>query len=119
MAPDDVETVSQFWEHIATNSIGIIVTMIAFWFALARNMVTKNELLNMKNDVMDIIKAHCPYVQDKPLIMERLTSNKENQALFLNMLNRNTEVMNKLELQIATLSKTLEALENRIDRHQI
>jgi len=48
--------------------------------------------------------------------MERLASNKENQAVLTNMLQRNTEVMNELKVQIATLGKTLEALEERIER---
>jgi hypothetical protein len=44
-----------------------------------------------------------------------LNSNKENQAMFANALQRNTEVMNELKVQIAMLSKTLEALESRIE----
>ena len=36
--------------------------------------------------------------------------------LFLRALNKNTEVMSELKVQIAMLSKTLEALENRIER---
>jgi hypothetical protein len=32
-------------------------------------------------------------------------------------LQRNTEVMNELKIQIATLGKTLEALEDRIERN--
>jgi hypothetical protein len=48
--------------------------------------------------------------------MERLAVNKETQAALTNMLQRNTEVMNELKIQIATLGKTLEALEERIER---
>jgi hypothetical protein len=48
--------------------------------------------------------------------MERLASNKETQAAFASALQRNTEVMNELKIQIATLGKTLEALEDRMER---
>jgi hypothetical protein len=48
--------------------------------------------------------------------MERLNSNKENQAAFANALQRNSDVMNELKVQIGILGKTLEALEERIER---
>lgn len=104
------ETIIHFWENIATTSIGIIVTMLGFWVAIGRNMVTKAEVLAM-------IETQSPYVHDRQFIMERLNSNKENQAAFAMALQRNTEVMNELKVQIATLGKTLEALEDRIERN--
>jgi hypothetical protein len=104
------ETIIHFWENIATTSIGIIVTMLGFWFTIGKNMVTKSE-------VIDIIKNESPYSQDRQFIMERLAVNKESQAAFASALQRNTEVMNELKVQIATLGKTLEALEDRIERH--
>lgn len=63
-----------------------------------------------------MIKNESPYNVDRQFIMERLASNKETQAALTNMLQRNTEVMNELKIQIATLGKTLEALEERIER---
>ena len=104
------DTIIHFWENIATTSIGIIVTMLGFWVAIGKNMVTKAE-------VTEIIKNDSPYLQDRQFIMERLAINKETQAAFANALQRNTEVMNELKVQIATLGKTLEALEDRIERH--
>lgn len=103
------ETIIHFWENIATTSIGIIVTMVGFWVAIGRNMATKAE-------VVELIKTQCPYSQDRQFIMERLANNKESQAAFAMALQRNTEVMNELKIQIATLGKTLEALEDRIER---
>jgi hypothetical protein len=103
------ENIIQFWESVATTSIGIIVTMIGFWVAIGRNMATKAE-------VADMIETKSPYSQDRQFIMERLAINKETQAALTNMLQRNTEVMNELKIQIATLGKTLEALEERIER---
>ena len=103
------ETIIHFWENIATTSIGIIITMIGFWVAIGRNMATKSE-------VAEMIETKSPYNQDRQFIMERLAINKETQAALTNMLQRNTEVMNELKIQIATLGKTLEALEERIER---
>lgn len=103
------ETIMHFWENIATTSIGIIVTMLGFWVTIGKNMVTKAEAI-------ELIKTQCPYSNDRQFIMERLAINKESQAAFANALQRNTEVMNELKVQIATLGKTLEALEDRIER---
>lgn len=104
------DTIIHFWENIATTSIGIIVTMIGFWIAIGKNMATKAE-------VAEMIETKSPYNQDRQFIMERLAINKETQAALTNMLQRNTEVMNELKIQIATLGKTLEALEERIERN--
>ncbi len=104
------ETIIHFWENIATTSIGIIVTMIGFWVAIGRNMATKSEVSHM-------IETQSPYNVDRQFIMERLASNKETQAAFAFALQRNTEVMTELKIQIATLGKTLEALEDRMERN--
>lgn len=103
------ENITHFWENIATTSVGIIVTMIGFWVAIGRNMATKTEVAHM-------IENQSPYNQDRQFIMERLNTNKETQAAFAQALQRNTEVMNELKVQLATLGKTLEALEARIER---
>jgi hypothetical protein len=103
------DNIINFWESLATTSVGIIVTMIGFWFAIGRNMTTKAEVAHM-------IETQSPYNVDKQFIMERLNSNKESQTAFALALQRNTEVMNELKIQIATLGKTLEALEERIER---
>lgn len=102
------ETIIHFWENIATTSIGIIVTMIGFWFTIGRNMATKSDVLNM-------IETQSPYVHDRQFIMERLNVNKETQAAFAAALQRNSDVMTELKIQLATLAKTLEALESRIE----
>lgn len=103
------DTIIHFWENIATTSMGIIVTMLGFWVTIGRNMATKSEVSHM-------IETQSPYLHDRQFIMERLASNKENQAAFSMALQRNSDVMNELKIQIATLGKTLEALENRIEK---
>jgi hypothetical protein len=103
------DTIIHFWESVASAAIGIIVTMTGFWVMIGKNMATKSEVAHM-------IETLSPYVHDRQFIMERLASNKETQAAFANALQRNTEVMNELKIQMAMLSKTLEALEDRMDR---
>jgi predicted RND superfamily exporter protein len=102
--------INEVWKYIATTSLGIIISMVGFWFTVARHMITKAE-------VVEMLETKSPYLQDKHFIMERLAVNKENQAQFALALQRNTEVMNELKIQLATLGKTLEALEERIERH--
>ena len=97
------------WEYVATTCVGIILTMIGFWFTFGKNLPSRSE-------VCDMIENKSPYAQDRQFIMERLAINKETQAAFASALQRNTEVMNELKIQIATLGKTLEALEDRIER---
>ena len=103
------EQLLHFWENLATTSVGIIVTMIGFWVAIGRNMATKAEVLVM-------IETQSPYIHDRQFIMERLAVNKETASAFANALQRNTEVMTELKIQIATLGKTLESIEYRIDK---
>lgn len=98
------------WQIIASTSIGIIVTLVTFWAALVRHIVTKSEIENL-------IQTHSPYLQDRQFIMERLASNKENQTAFATALQRNSEVMNELRIQMTILTKTLETLEDRIDKN--
>lgn len=98
-----------FWQSVATVSIGVIVTLVGFWVGIGRKIVSREEISEM-------IKNDSPYNQDKQFILERLATNKESQHALTTMLQRNTEVMNELKIQIATLGKTLEALEDRIER---
>ena len=103
------ETILHFWENIATTSIGIIIPMVGFWVTVGKNMVTKLE-------VIDMIETLGPYNNDRQFIMERLANNKEMQTAFALALQRNTEVMTELKIQIAMLGSTLEALEYRIEQ---
>jgi hypothetical protein len=103
------DNVINLWQNLATTSIGIIITMLGFWFTIGRKMATIAE-------VCDLIETKSPYIVDRQFIMERLATNKETQAAFAMALQRNTEVMTELKIQIATLGKTLETLEDKIER---
>jgi len=103
------ENITNFWQSLSTASLGIIVTLIGFWVGVGRKIVSREQIIEM-------IKTESVYNQDRQFIMERLSMNKENHTIVTNMLQRNTEVMHELKVQIATLGKTLEALEERIER---
>ena len=99
--------VTNFWAHVASTSIGIIITM-QFFGNLIRHMVTKKE-------VAGIVENQSQYTRDRSLIMQRLEENKQMQEQFSKALWRNADVMNELKIQIATLGTTLTNLEERID----
>ena len=99
---------SHVWQIIATTSIGIIATSVTFWASIIKNIVSKAEILSM-------IENHSPYIQDKQFIMDKLASNKEMLSALASALQKNSEVMTELKLQIMVLAKTLEALEKRIE----
>lgn len=103
------EQILHFWQSLATVSIGIIVTLVGFWVGVGKKIVTKEEISRM-------ILNENPYSKDREFIMERLATNKETQAALSITLQKVIEVMNELKIQIATLGKTLEALEERIER---
>lgn len=103
------EHIINFWQIIASGSVSVVITLITFWLGIGRKIV-------LKDQISEMIRLESPYTQDKQFIMERLASNKETQTVLTNTLQRNTEVMTELKIQIATLGKTLEALEDRIER---
>jgi hypothetical protein len=103
------DTIIHFWQALATVSFGIIVTLVGFWVGVGKKIVTREQIAEM-------IKTESVYNQDRQFIMERLSTHKEDQKTISLMLQRNTEVMHELKIQIATLGKTLEALEDRIER---
>ena len=94
------------WQNIATTAVSIVITLIGFWAGVVRHMATKQ-------DVCELIENRSPYVKDRQFIMERLAVNKEIQGQLSIALQKNSEVMNELKVQIATLAKALEALEKQ------
>jgi len=104
------ESIVNFWQSVASVSIGVVITLIGFWVGIGRKVVTKEEISKM-------IHNDSPYCQDRQFIMERLATNKETQIALSVTLQKVIEVMNELKVQIATLGKTLEALEERIERN--
>lgn len=105
----DPNTIGNFFENLTTSMFMIIISLIGFWTTFIKGLVTRKE-------VEEMIKIQTPYAQDRQFIMERLNSHKEDTNILFRALEKNTEVMTELKIQIATLGKTLEALEDRIER---
>jgi ABC-type bacteriocin/lantibiotic exporter with double-glycine peptidase domain len=105
----DPSTVGGFFENLTVSMVSVIIALIGFWTTFIKNLVTKKE-------VEDIINNQSQYVKDRQYIMEKLSDTKETNTTIFKALEKNTEVMNELKIQIATLGKTLEALEDRIER---
>lgn len=101
--------ISNFWQVVATTGLGIIISFVIFWATVVRTMVTKEE-------VCELIQNRSLYGQDRQYIMEKLAANKEMQNQLSVALQKHSEVMSELRIQIATLAKTLETLEDRMER---
>lgn len=112
MNDHDPNTLGSFFENLTTSMVSIIIALIGFWTTFIKNLVTRNEVEKM----IEKNASQSAYVKDRQLIMERLNSNKEMQNILSKTLEKNTEVMNELKIQIATLGKTLENIETRIEK---
>lgn len=108
---DNPNTVGHFLENVTTSMLSVLIALFGFWTAFVKNLVNRQEVEKMVSSSL----LNSEYSKDRQFIMERLDMCKETQAQFAQALQRNTEVMSELKVQIATLAKTLENLENRIE----
>ena len=107
----DPNTVGHFFDNFTTHMASVIIALIGFWTTFVRNLVNKKE-------VEEMIAAQSQggqYAKDRNFIMERLNDSKEATNILFRALEKNTEVMTELKINIATLSKTLDNLEKRIE----
>jgi len=105
----DPNSLGHFFENFTVSMVSVVIALIGFWTTFVKNLVSRK-------DVQDMIQNQSQYMKDREFIMDRLKDHKEDSATLFRALNKNTEVMSELKVQIAMLSKTLEALENRIER---
>jgi ABC-type bacteriocin/lantibiotic exporter with double-glycine peptidase domain len=108
--PTTVHTLGPLFENLTTSMISILIALVGFWTTFIKNLVTKKEVAEMLSSSLE----HSQYVKDRQFIMERLNTHKEDTNILFKALEKNTEVMTELKIQIATLGKTLEAMEKRI-----
>jgi septal ring factor EnvC (AmiA/AmiB activator) len=105
----DPNSLGHFFENFTVSMVSVIVALIGFWTTFVKNLVSRKE-------VQEMIQNQSQYGRDREFIMDRLKDHKEDSATLFRALSKNTEVMSELKVQIALLSKTLEALEHRIER---
>lgn len=107
----DPNTVGGFLENLTVAMVSIIITLIGFWTTFVKNLVSRKEV----EEMIDKNANQSQYVRDREFIMERLNSHKEDTNILFRALEKNTEVMQELRIQMATLTNTLESLEKRIE----
>jgi ABC-type bacteriocin/lantibiotic exporter with double-glycine peptidase domain len=101
-------TVGHFFENLTTSMLSVIIALIGFWTTFIKNLVSRKEVENMLVTHLESSQ----YAKDRQFIMERLNTHKEDTSILFRALEKNTEVMNDLKIQIATLAKAIETLEN-------
>ena len=109
----DPSTLGHFFENMTTSMLSIIIALIGFWTTFIKNLVSRKEVEKM---IDDCCASSSQYNQDRQFIMERLNTHKEDTNILFRALEKNTEVMTELKVQMATLGNTLQSLENRIER---
>ncbi len=105
----DPNSLGHFFENFTVSMVSVVIALIGFWTTFVKNLVNRKE-------VQEMIQNQSQYGRDREFIMDRLKDHKEDSATLFRALSKNTEVMSELKVQIALLSKTLEALEHRIER---
>lgn len=106
------DTLGLFFENFTASMLSVIIALIGFWTTFVKNLVNRKEV----EEMIETCSQSSQYAKDRQFIMERLNSHKEDTSILFKALEKNTEVMTELKIQIATLGKTLEALEHRIER---
>jgi len=104
------DTIGNFFESLTIDMAMIVISLIGFWSTFVKNLVNRK-------DVEEMIQTQSQYCKDREFIMARLNDHKEDSDTLFKALNKNTEVMSELKVQIGMLSKTLETLEKRIERY--
>jgi hypothetical protein len=85
---------------VATVMITIIISMTSFWMMIGRNFTTRNEVNTMMENRVHIVEQQ---------IEQSAASNIKVQGV----IEKNTEAIQGLHVQIAILNKTLELLEKQ------
>tara|TARA_B100001769_G_C22051397_1_gene565159 strand:- start:420 stop:752 length:333 start_codon:yes stop_codon:yes gene_type:complete len=107
----DPDTLGHFFENFTTSILSILIALVGFWTTFIKNLVNRK-------DVEEMLAAQSQasqYAKDRQFIMERLNTHKEDTNILFRALEKNTEVMQELRIQMATLTNTLESLEKRIE----
>tara|TARA_B100001939_G_C16939755_1_gene617794 strand:+ start:1926 stop:2258 length:333 start_codon:yes stop_codon:yes gene_type:complete len=107
----DPNTLGHFFENFTTSMLSIVIALVGFWTTFIKNLVNRK-------DVEEMLAAQSQasqYAKDRQFIMERLNTHKEDTNILFRALEKNTEVMQELRIQMATLTNTLESLEKRIE----
>lgn len=109
---ENADTLGHFFENFTASMLSVVIALVGFWTTFIKNLVNRKEV----EEMIHSFAKSSEYSKDRNFIMERLNSHKEDTGILFKALEKNTEVMTELKIQIATLGKTLETLESRIER---
>lgn len=82
--------------------ITIIISMTGFWLMMGREYITRAE-------------AEAIAADKTAIVSQRLNDKMESDKEIVRALENNTRAINDFQVQIATLAKTLEFMEKKID----
>jgi len=106
----DPNTLGSFFENLTTSMVMIILSLIGFWTTFIKNLVNRKDV----EEMIQSCAQSSQYSKDRHFIMERLNDHKETANILFRALEKNTEVMNDLKIQIATLAQAIKTLEHKI-----
>ena len=86
------------WKTLAISAVSCVILMTSFWLIEVKDYVTRAEASEM-------IQTQSPYLVDRQLVLKSL--NDMNEAL-----RKNTEVISKLNLEIARLRTEVDRISN-------
>ncbi len=100
------EDFTQLTKYGLTVLVTIVISMTGFWLMIGREYVTRTEAEMIANDKTAIVS-------------QRLNDKIESDKDIVRALENNTRAINEFQVQIATLAKTLEFMEKRIDNGKL
>lgn len=86
--------------------ITIIISMTGFWLMMGREYITRAE-------------AEAIAADKTAIVAQRLNDKIESDKDVVRALENNTKAINEFQIQIATLAKTLEFMEKKIDHGKL
>ena len=100
------EDFSQLTKYGATVLVTIVISMTGFWLMIGREYITRTE-------------AEAIAADKTAIVAQRLNDKIESDKDVVRALENNTKAINDFQVQIATLAKTLEFMEKRIENARV
>lgn len=88
-------------KYAATVLLTIVLSMTGFWLMIGRDFITRAEAAVIADDKV-------------ALISQRLNDKIESDKEIVRALENNTKAINEFKINIATLSKTLEFMDDKL-----
>lgn len=101
-----------FLKFASVTLVAIIISMGGFWLTIGQNLVTRAEARTMISEGTSSIRTELTFIRKG---VEKLdTRITKQQDELSHTLKENTTAINDLRIQLASLTKTIEALADNI-----